>query len=208
LVEEEMLRTEVAKFLSGKGVAACLGVEHDQPFHLGLFSGLLSALGDVDAGLPAVLKEGVSTGVFTPVESSGVWRQRAEGQVHEEELEACDCNWTSAEQDPELVRSLLQADLDAGFLEVWPGTLADARARWPQGIAVGKLAVIKAPGQEPRLVGDSTICGANPKSVIRERVECPSITEVERAMCKPGGPLPTGSLCDRCESGTQAREAP
>ena len=106
-------------------------------------------------------------------------------------------NWSSAEAEPQLAEELLQADVASGFVEHWPGSLEDARVRWPKGVAVGKLAVVKAPGKSPRLVGDSSVCGANGRSKILERVEYPTIHEVESALASRTGASPELISSDR-----------
>ena len=87
-------------------------------------------------------------------------------------------------------RGALAGRCDRRFVEQWPGSLEDARVRWPKGIAVGKLAVVKAPGKSPRLAGDSSVCGPNARSKILERVEYPTIFEVESALASGTGASP------------------
>ena len=62
-----------------------------------------------------------------------------------------------------------------------PGGLKAAKKRWPKGIAVGKLSLVKAEGRDPRLVLDSTICQVNPLCRIPESVTMPTVQEVRRS---------------------------
>ena len=71
-------------------------------------------------------------------------------------------------------------EVKAGFLIEWFGSLDDARAAWPLGVAVSKLAVIQSEGKDPRLVVDATAPGLNPKAQFPERAENPTIDEVRR----------------------------
>ena len=62
-----------------------------------------------------------------------------------------------------------------------PGGLKAAKKRWPKGIAVGKLSLVKAEGRDPRLVLDSTVCQVNPLCRIPEAVTMPTVQEVRRS---------------------------
>ncbi len=44
------------------------------------------------------------------------------------------------------------------------GSLEEAKLRWPGKVAVGKLGLVKRPGKEPHLTGDSTVCNVNNKA--------------------------------------------
>ena len=62
-----------------------------------------------------------------------------------------------------------------------PGGLKAAKKRWPKGIAVGKLSLVKVEGRDPRLVLDSTICQVNPLCRTPEAVTMPTVQEVRRS---------------------------
>ena len=64
-----------------------------------------------------------------------------------------------------------QEDVDLGFAEWLPGGLAEARARFGTACAAGRLGLVKKEGSSPRLVGDSTVSGANLLCRIGERIE-------------------------------------
>ena len=54
---------------------------------------------------------------------------------------------------------------------------ADARKKWPLGIAVGKLNVVFTEGKEPRLVLDSTVCQVNTRCQLPERLSLPMASD-------------------------------
>lgn len=59
----------------------------------------------------------------------------------EQSFEAHWENWKSAEDEPEVVAKLLQAEVDAGFAEVWTGTYDELAAEFQGNVAIGKLGV-------------------------------------------------------------------
>ena len=71
--------------------------------------------------------------------------------------------------DESVTSALLQEEIDAGFCYQYPGSVEDARAEWPTGLALGKLGVVRAPGRKERLVLDNSICGTNANCVVPER---------------------------------------
>ena len=75
---------------------------------------------------------------------------------------------------------LVQEEVAQGFVEPFHGALADAQRTWPLGTAIGKLNLVKAPGKEPRLVLDSTICNLNPRCQVPEHVALPSADDARR----------------------------
>ena len=56
------------------------------------------------------------------------------------------------------MESLLQGEVDAGWIREVPGGDAELR-RLYQYTAVGKLGLVLAPGRPPRLVVDSSVSG-------------------------------------------------
>ena len=172
-------RADLCCFLRANDFNACTAIAPGQPFCLSLFEGVLRAICDVDTALPSLLADGVTTGIFGGVEPSGVWPRTANVNTCCEDVRTCDANWCSAADFPELTQELLDAEVKVGFLEEWFGTLDDARAQWPLGIAVSKLAVVQAAGKDPRLVVDATAAGLNPRAHFPERAENPTIAEVK-----------------------------
>ncbi len=65
-------------------------------------------------------------------------------------------------------------------------------------MAVGKLALIKEPGKEPRLVGDSSAPGVSPMGKFPERMRHPGPQDVEETLlrCKEAGGRWVAITCD------------
>ena len=70
-------------------------------------------------------------------------------------------NWKSAEDNIDIARDLVQAEVDAGWVEQFHGTIGDAQSKWPLGVSVGKLGIALSEHRPPRLVVDSSVCGLN-----------------------------------------------
>ena len=143
---------------------------------------------DADSGLPHILKQGVPTEIFEAIPSSMQWAQKhcstTEDSKDDIELLHSQGKWTRAEQDPSLLRTLLQKEIDNGWVQKFTGAKADAEQRWPNRTAIGKLNTVLADGKEPRLVLDSTICNANPMCKIPEHVSLPSALDVQRSFLR------------------------
>ena len=152
-----------------------------QPFRLNLMRALAELIEDTDQELPTILAEGVHTGVFSEIKPSGLWPPAKLQPLSQSGLEVCQGNWRPAEEDPETVAALLADEEAAGWIQQVPGGLKAAKKRWPKGIAVGKLSLVKAEGRDPRLVLDSTICQVNPLCRIPEAVTMPTVQEVRRS---------------------------
>ena len=146
---------------------------------------LASHCKDPDSGLIALLQEGVPTGILSELPSSQQGRQRADNlsdtSSDDIQLQQCTGNWAQAERDPALLRTLLEKEIQAGHVVPFEGDRAAAAKHWPQGVAIGKLNIVKAEGRDPRLVLDSTICKANTRCRIPEHVTLPSAHEVMKS---------------------------
>ena len=137
--------------------------------------------GDVDYVLPKVLAEEVETGIVKPIVPSGVWDERAVDAAGDDcELRVFDAPWRSASEDVEFTKSLIMKDVEAGFAFILPGGEDEARARWGDHVAAGKLRVVRAPGRKPRLIGDGSVSGANGASCIPEKMRLPDLEGVQR----------------------------
>ncbi len=109
--------------MSSLGFEASAGAAEGQSVHLDLLHSLLLATGDIDVGLCSELAKGVNTGVFEPVPPSGVFPpSSAEAVRRDLDLRLCDSNWSSADEAPEKVETLLKAEVESGFMEVWKGS--------------------------------------------------------------------------------------
>ena len=156
-------------------------VSPGQPFRLNLMAALASATQDPDSSLPSMLHEGVHTGVFDEIQPSGLWPPAKLMPLSQSGLEICEGNWKPAEADPDTVAALLAEEASAGWIEKLEGGLHEAKRRWPKGIAVGKLSLVKADNRDPRLVLDSTICQVNPMCRVPEAVSMPTVQDVRRS---------------------------
>ena len=90
------------------------------------------------------------------------------------------CNWKSAEDHPDIVEELIQKEIDEEWVSEFHGSLDDAQANWPKGIALGKLGLALSDARPPRLVLDNTVCGVNQRCVIPEHATLPSAQDVQR----------------------------
>ena len=90
-------------------------------------------------------------------------------------------NWQSAEDEPTVVQELIDKEIDAGWVAEFQGTIEEAQAFFPDGLAIGKLGLALSDSRPPRLVLDSTICGVNPQSQIPEKASLPTARDVIRA---------------------------
>ena len=131
-----------------------------QPFRLQLFRKLLVLSQDPDHHIAELLQVGIPSGAFTPLAPTNLWEKNTTLLGDTPDLHICQDNWMSANQNPLVTTNLIQAELEAGFIEEIPD-LPTAEKRWPRGIALGKLGVAYTENRDPRLVLDSTICGIN-----------------------------------------------
>ncbi|OLP89621.1 hypothetical protein AK812_SmicGene28887 [Symbiodinium microadriaticum] len=153
-----------------------------QPFRLNVLQCLASALQDKDAGLPALLSEGVPTGAFEPLPSSGQWTPaQPELDFSQEFSPASLEHWLAAESNQELLEQLVQEEVSKGFVQPFHGDESAAAQQWPHGTAIGKLNIVMAEGRDPRLVLDSTVCGLNPAVHLPEHVALPTASDVQRS---------------------------
>ena len=60
-------------------------------------------------------------------------------------------NWNSADSDLVLTKSLVQEEIDKGWVFEFEGTLEEAQARWPLGVSLGNLGIAHSDGRAPRL---------------------------------------------------------
>ena len=177
-------------FMNSWGSMACTKVQVDpgQPFSLDLLEGLLQLCGDADSPLPAVLREGVPSGVDNDIAVSKVFPlEDRDAKLRSrplEQLGCCTSNWSSADEAPDKVLHLLEAEEAEGWVERFHGTEEDAEARWPGRVAVGKFALISVKGKEDRLVGDSKACGASPAARFPERAKHPTPASLQEGLSR------------------------
>ena len=91
----------------------------------------------------------------------------------------CTENWLGAESNLELLSSLVDEEVQQGYLEVLP-SLREAEKRWDK-VAVGKLNIVQADSKKPRLVIDPSISGTNGACIISERCQLPSVDSIRHS---------------------------
>ena len=148
-------------------------VEPGQPLRLNLLQALATATGDKDTALIPMLKAGETTGVHEPIPSSLQWPKKSHHQDFMP-LEMCEGNWSAAEAKPSIVQSLIDKEIESGWVRHLPENRTAAQARWPSATAVGKLNLVEAPGK----VLDSTVCQVNPNCSLPEAVQLPTVSDV------------------------------
>jgi len=164
--DDPLSEAELAPFLAD--LRSFLHVESDstwtsllyildgQPFRLNLWHCLSLLCSDPDSDYFHVLREGVPLGIGTAIPVCPVMHPPAPPDALRLPLEHCESAWKSALDHADVVDSLLQAELDAGWIREIPGGDAELRRTY-QYTAVGKLGLVLAPGRPPRLVVDSSV---------------------------------------------------
>ena len=95
----------------------------------------------------------------------------------EQSVHICHGNWSSADSDLDTLTSLVNDEIAKGWLfEV--SSWDEALERFGGKVAIGKMAIARAPGKSPRLVVDSTVCGTNPSCFIPETFGLPGVEDV------------------------------
>eukprot|EP00435_Cladocopium_sp_Y103_P061476 s365_g23.t1 len=161
----------------------------DQPYALFALHKLSDFLQDPDSALWTCLQHGVPTGFHNDIPPSNVWHS-TEQIAEDHPLQIHLDNWRSAEEDPLLLEQLVQAEVDAGWLQEFP-SLDAIQQEWGADVALGKLAIVKADGRKARLVLDSSICNTNNNCNVQEHTECLTLQSVRSAFPLRGrcGPL-------------------
>ncbi|CAE7307489.1 unnamed protein product [Symbiodinium natans] len=157
-------------------------VDDGQPYCLRALQTLSSLIMDKDTSLFPCLIEGVPTGFDKNIPKSNVFAPRESDSTIDAELLLCGGNWSSAEANPELLRQLVAKEVEAGYLV--PVSLEEARQRWPNRLAVGKLSIVSS----DRLVVDNSICNTNALCDINETYTLPLLGSVRA--CFPLRGLP------------------
>ena len=153
-------------------------VREDQPFCLNALHRIANLCEDADIHLFPALKQGVCTGFLNDIPPSHSFWQNSNDPLGDIPLSLHFQNWRSAHVDEATTAALLQEELDAGFCYRYSGTVEAAKTEWPTGLALGKLAVVRAPGRKERLVLDNSVCGTNANCFVPERQLMPSVRDV------------------------------
>ena len=178
-----VFRSMVTNFLQEHGQEANWAIRPGQPMALHVMNKLSVLMNDADVTLFDSLLAGVPTGFHNDIPLSGVFPIRAHGPDDAGALQAHFENWTSAEDNLELTRTLVEQEVKEDWVFRYPGDLAAAQADYPAGVSLGKLGIAFSEGRKPRLVVDSTISGLNARCRVPERVTLPSAKDVLR--CYP-----------------------
>ena len=177
------LKALFSEFLEAHGIAPDWTIPADQPMHLHVLHQLCQLVEDPDTELFQLLIKGVPIGIDDHIPRSNCFPEASPKDVNapDSQLSIHHCNWSSAEDNPEIVEELIQKELAEGWVREFPGDLADAQQRWPKGLAVGKLGLALSESRPPRLVLDNTICGVNHRCTIPEKATLPSAMDVKRS---------------------------
>ena len=157
-----------------------------QPFRLDLLHKLLTLSGDPDSHIAILLKEGTPSGAFTPLQPVGLGDQNPKPHEEPPDLQICQNNWSSANANPDVTRSLIQQEVENNFVQEIQD-IDTAERRWTKGAALGKLGVVCADNRDPRCVLDSTICGMNGCCYLPEKQRLPNLRHVSHffSTCPP-----------------------
>ena len=180
--EVSAARSHFFEWLGAPPPADTWHVREHQPFMLNALHALSLFVADPDINLFPALKEGAPTGFQHDIPQSFVFSERLDSPLDEQELSQHTCNWKSVEDDVELAAVLLAEELEQGFCFEFAGSLEEARAAYPLGVALGKLGLVKAPFRKPRLVLDNSICGTNANCFIPEKQRMPSVHDVMNSL--------------------------
>ena len=160
--------------------ADLLYIAPGQPLRLRLLKFLLAKLQDPEAAFCDQLESGVSLGVGSVLEPSSHWPARDAEHIIPE-LHICEGAWQSAESAPDIVHSLLDEELEEGWISEF-ASLEDIQSKFPQ-VALGRLGLVLAEGRSARLVVDSSISGVTSSSAIPNCISNPRIEDV--SSCAP-----------------------
>ena len=158
-------------------------VREDQPLCLTALQSVSQFMRDPDIYLFDSLIKGVSTGIDSAIPPSHVFSavDLPPEKASQPDLSIHLAKWKSAEEHEDITSSLIQEELRQGWIEPFHGTVADAKLRWPLGVAVGKLGIAFHESRPPRLVVDPSISGANAACVVPEKQTMPSAFDVIRS---------------------------
>ena len=134
-----------------------LSVEEEQPTRLHLLAAIAASIKDPDVAIWSQLIERVHTGCIPgrPIADAGVFPKRTGERANPQKVpsfEICENNWQSAEVDPQVTEALVKKEEAEGWVRQFrvitpegsrAGTPEDAREQWPEGVAKGKLGVVR-----------------------------------------------------------------
>ena len=174
-------RTSLEHFFRVHDLEPDWTVRAHQPMHLQILQAFSQIMQDTDSDLFRHLTQGVSTGFQQDFPPSGCFPVNDRPNDANEPLSVHMSNWQSAEDNLPLTRELVQEEIDKGWVFQFPGSLSEAQAAYPVGVAIGKLGVAITDSRPPRLVVDNSICGLNNRCLIPERSTLPSAKDIIRS---------------------------
>lgn len=170
------------EFLLAQGLEPNWTVSKDQNLCLYILQHMCVCMNDPDTAPCPYLIEGVPLGIHEEITPSGCFPLQAQDAEFDPPLLTVHhTNWSSAEDDPATVQELIDKEVNAGWVDIFLGSLAEAQQFFEHGLAIGKLGLALSDSRPPRLVLDSTVCGVNPQCRIPERSTLPTARDVLRA---------------------------
>ena len=151
-----------------------------QPYRLHLLSKLAESWGDPDLALLPFLQEGVPTGALSPLPCSLQCRQSPQTPSQRQIWNFAKATGKRRKKSPKLCK-LLDKEISNNWVVATDLTVAEAQRKWPLGVAIGKLNVVFAENNDPRLVLDSTVCQVNTRCYLPERVSLPMASNLALA---------------------------
>ncbi len=176
----QIFKNSLIEFFDQHGVLLDWHIRGHQPMHLLILKSFSDLMQDRDQTLFPALLDGVLTGFHHNIPKSTCMPINDREADQEVPLSAHYSNWNSAESDISLTQSLVQEEIDKGWVFEYDGTLEDAQAQWPMGVSLGKLGIAHSDGRGSRLVLDNTICGLNPRCWVPERSTLPTCKDILR----------------------------
>lgn len=157
-------------------------IPEGQPFCLHALKLMASIIHDPDTALFQHLLDGVPTGFQKDIPCSHVFTTIDPSDDDTvADLSSHWTNWSSAEDNDDVVSSLLQEEIHQGWVAKFPGSHEQAKAHWPLGTAIGKLSIAFSDSRPPRLVMDPSISGTNAACWVPEKQSMPMPTDVIRS---------------------------
>ena len=132
-------RTMWVQFFERHHVHLDLSIREHQPMHLLVLQAFSELMQDSDRTLFPSLIKGVATGFLHNIPPSTCLPPNDREADMDVPLSAHYSNWHSADMDLSLTQSLVQEEIDKGWVFAYDGTLEDAQ--WPAGVSLGKLGI-------------------------------------------------------------------
>ena len=128
------------EYLMAQGLVPNWTVPPDQNLCLHILQHMCVCMGDPDVHLFQYLIDGVPLGIHEKIAPSGCFPvQPHSADFDPPLLTVHHTNWSSAEDDPETVQQLINKEVEAGWVEIFPGTMEEAQQFFQHGLAVGRL---------------------------------------------------------------------